>query len=167
MIRARFRRLSLALLGRDTNSREIAVIIVDGRRFRVTNHGVYGPTLVAHMRPYPMVGERFRHFVGGVDVYEIAHMRFKVETYPERRRGFVANIGVDQAHRHQGWASSMVAALLRLYPDCVWTVESPNEQSGQLFAHLSTRHPGRIVPATEDPKFPKGDARRYRMPEQW
>jgi hypothetical protein len=163
----RFCRLQRRLLGHGADSRELAVTTVDGRRFRVTDHGDYGHTLVAHMRPYPTVSERARRLVGGVDVYEIAHMRFKVETYPERRRGFVANIGVDDAHRHQGWASSMVAALLVLYPDCVWTVESPNEQSGQLFVHLAARHPGRIVPAVEDTSFPVDDPRRYRMPEQW
>lgn len=163
----RFPRLPARLLGYLPGSRELAVTTVSGRRFRVTDHGDYGCVLVAHMHPYPTVKQRLRHLVGGVDVYGISDMRFKVQRYPERRRGFVANIGVDQAHRHQGWASSMVEALLRLYPDCVWTVESPNEQSGQLFVHLAARHPGRIVPAIEDSSFPAEDPRRYRMPENW
>ena len=60
----RFWRLYVRFFGRAPVSRELGVITADGRRFRVTNHGDYGPTLVAHLRPYPTRRERVRHLFG-------------------------------------------------------------------------------------------------------
>ena len=144
----------------------LAVVSAGGRTFRVTLDADYGDMLVAFMHPSRTWHERIHGWVGGPRE-PIAKMRFKVFAGSGRRRGLVTNIAVRDSHQRQGWASVMVVALMQLYPDCTWTVESPNEKSGQLFVHLATRFPGRIVPPTQQTQFPINDRRRYRTPESW
>lgn len=55
----------------------------------------------------------------------------------------------------------MVKVLLQLYPECVWTVESPNEESGQLFVHLARRFSRSIVPPLVDVSYAVDDQKRY------
>lgn len=88
-------------------------------------------------------------------------MRFKVHHFREGTRGLVTNIAVDAKFRRQGWATSLVEVLLELYPGVPWIVESPNEQSGQLFVHLAEVHAEQILPPLEDEAFPRDDRRRY------
>lgn len=92
-------------------------------------------------------------------------MRFKV--YLDTDQGLVTNIAVQAARRRGGWASSMVGALIKLYPGRTWTVEAPNEQSGQLFVDLGRRHRGVVIPPMQDTTRDINDPRRYRTPLTW
>jgi len=139
-------------------------VTVGGHRFRVTEHNQYGPTLVAFLHPVP----RHRSYPNGRfrrAETRGTEMRFKV--FDDAPQGLVTNIAVDVAHRRQGWATLMVCALMELYPGRTWTVESPNEQSGQLFVALAVRFPGSVVPPVEDTTRPIDDPQRYRTPTTW
>lgn len=150
---------------RQDRPRIIATVTIDERTFRVTEQVQFPGQLVAWVYPHP---RRRMHRPGSGAAYESStHVRFKVLDVGGRRRGLVTNIGVDPSEQRQGWATAMVRVLLHLYPDCVWTVESPNEQSGQLFLHLAERHPGTIVGPDLVDEYPVDDRRRYRTPEQW
>ncbi|ALD14361.1 hypothetical protein GW571_14600 (plasmid) [Clavibacter capsici] len=92
-------------------------------------------------------------------------MRFKV--FLDTDQGLVTNIVVQAARRRDGWADAMVRALIELYPGRTWTVEAPNEQSGQLFVKLACRLPGEVVAPVEDTTRPIDDPRRYRTPPTW
>lgn len=90
-------------------------------------------------------------------------MRFKKwpTDNPEVAHGYVTNIEVVPSKQRRGWATSMLHVLMELYPTCVWTVESPNEQSGQLFESLAKQFPGRVLPPVVDEERPIDDPDRY------
>ncbi|UDM12243.1 hypothetical protein LHJ48_15840 (plasmid) [Clavibacter michiganensis subsp. michiganensis] len=92
-------------------------------------------------------------------------MRFKV--FLDTAQGLVTNIVVQAKRRRDGWADAMVRALIELYPGRTWTVEAPNEQSGQLFVKLASRLRGTVVAPVEDTTLPIDDPRRYRTPPTW
>lgn len=62
----------------------------------------------------------------------------------EYQNGDVQNISVVDAHQRKGWGSSLVEALLPVFPDVVWHVSGANEKSTALFEHLHRLHPERI-----------------------
>jgi len=143
--------------------RSSEIVTVDGRQFEVKNGGDYSSFFVAFMYPRPRHTRRPL-----ADVLtrtsrsnQQTEMRFKVFTTKHGRLGYITNVTVASARRRQGWATSMVHVLLELYPDCIWSVESPNEQSGQLFVHLARDHPGRILPPLIDTTYDESDRERY------
>ncbi|OUE28644.1 hypothetical protein BFL35_16365 (plasmid) [Clavibacter michiganensis] len=139
-------------------------VTVDGRRFRVTEQAQYGPTLVAFLHPVPRHRSRPNGWFRRAETRD-TEMRFKV--FLDTDQGLVTNIVVQAARRRDGWADAMVRALIELYPGRTWTVESPNEQSGQLFVKLASRLPGTVVAPVEDTTRPIDDPRRYRTPPTW
>lgn len=143
----------------------IAEVGVDGRRFRVTEELRSGSLLVGHVHPRRLQREKsLQPFLGTeLMLSSETSLRFKVWTEfgTSTERGYVTNIEVVPAKQRGGWASSMIGVLLELYPACQWTVESPNEQSGQLFVALSRRHPKQIVPPLLNEEHGEDDPRRY------
>lgn len=65
-------------------------------------------------------------------------------------RGRFKQIEVVQERARKGWATDMVRALLKVYPDAVWQNENLNENSGPLFQTLSARFPERIAKVSPD-----------------
>ncbi|WP_316295653.1 hypothetical protein [Clavibacter michiganensis] len=137
---------------------------VDGRRFRVTVHAQYGPTLVAFLHPVPRHRSHPNGWFRRAETRD-TEMRFKV--FLDTAQGLVTNIVVQAKRRRDGWADAMVRALIELYPGRTWTVEAPNEQSGQLFVKLASRLRGTVVAPVEDTTLPIDDPRRYRTPPTW
>ena len=51
----------------------------------------------------------------------------------------VQTIAVTERFQRRGWGGDMVRALIKLYPDRVWEVESPNDASFAMFVDLSNK----------------------------
>lgn len=148
-------RITLHRRGRRPSSLPvIADVLVDARRFRVTVE-IESPNLVVGF-VHPHRPHREKKLPAAR-----TEMRFKLHVTDRLSWGYVTNIEVVPSKQRQGWATSLVRVLLDLYPDCVWTVESPNQRSGQLFVELAKRHPGQILPPFVDEDRPVTDRRRY------
>lgn len=141
----------------------LAELTLDGRRFQVTSEHSSDELLVGHVLPRRPHREMTEVLLMGSPVRMGAEtaMRFKVwpTNDPDVAHGYVTNIEVVPSKQRQGWATSMLRVLFELYPTCVWTVESPNEQSGQLFVQLASRFPERVLPPLidEDRSFDNPD----------
>jgi hypothetical protein len=150
---------------RRTGRPVIAELTVRGRRFRVTCEHDSDSLLVGHVhprRPHQEITE-VSLFGSPVRMTAETSMRFKVwpTNDPEVAHGYVTNIEVVPSKQRRGWATSMLHVLFELYPTCIWTVESPNEQSGQLFERLAKQFPDRVLPPVADETRPVHDPDRY------
>ncbi|ONI65412.1 hypothetical protein ALI44B_00190 [Leifsonia sp. ALI-44-B] len=141
----------------------IARVKVDGRRFTITSEREYPGHLIAFVHPRRRHdrGRLGRLIHGASADDDLTEMRFKITDSPTGRHGLVTNIAVAHRKRHQGWATSLVRVLLQRYPGVVWTVENPNEKSGQLFVKLANQHPGRVLPPVVNTRYAGDDPRRY------
>lgn len=149
--------------------RLLGVESVDGRRFKVTVEHESQGGLTAYVHPATRQREQETVTFGGSDVRfpTDTSLRFKLLKPAEKHRGLVTNIQVISSRRRQGWATSMIGVLLLRYPEYRWTVEAPNEQSGQLFVRLSEQHPGVVFPPAEDTRLHVSDQRRYSTRQSW
>lgn len=141
----------------------IAHVRVDGRSFRVSRERQHETQLIGLVHPRRHQREMNPASVFGKVLLlpSETEMRFKLCATRGGRRGYITNITVVGSRQRQGWATSMIRALFTLYPDCIWTVECPNEQSGQLFQYLAQRYPQQVIPASTDPRYGPQDHRHY------
>ena len=141
----------------------IAKVTVEGRRFIVTEERQSEDLQVGYVHPRCPQEEIAAAELPGIvlNMNSATSMRFKVFETNRGQRGYVTNVEVVPSKQRKGWATSMVKTLLQLYPECVWTVEAPNEESGQLFVCLANTFPDVVLPPLIDTRYAIDDPKRY------